>query len=98
MDSARSFDEPPSPVGPAAGPFVGVLERYKKSTGFSRVAAGGAPASQGRSPARRGRNDAGYSGRLVDDPPGADHLDERLSSPEVARALDESTVLVLRRV
>ncbi len=97
MDFAAFLDPPPVPLPeqPAAL-FVGVLERYKNVDGLAqawRLAAPQLPEARLRLVGAGSR--AGVVEGLVRDLPGQTVWDERLPQEEVARALDESTCLVL---
>ena len=97
MDFDSFLQEPPQPlpVKPQAL-FVGVLERYKNVDGLADAWRFAAP----RVPeARLSLVGAGtlrpVVERLLSDLPEQTSWEERLSQPEVSRALDASTVLVL---
>jgi glycosyltransferase involved in cell wall biosynthesis len=97
MDFESFLQEPPRPLpeGPQAL-FVGVLERYKNVDGLAEAWRLAAP----RVPDARLRIVGAGTLRpvveqLVRDVPGQTSWDERLSQPDVSRALDESTALVL---
>ncbi len=85
----------PFPVRPVAL-FVGVLERYKAVdvlAGAWRLAAPRVPEASLRIVGRGPLGDVVEE--LVAELPDRTSWDERLATPEVARALDEATVLVL---
>jgi glycosyltransferase involved in cell wall biosynthesis len=97
MDFDSFLQSPPQPLPerPLAL-FVGVLERYKNVDGLAdawRVAAPRVPGAQLRLVG------AGTLRPVVEqllrDVPGQTSWDERLTQPEVSRALDEATALVL---
>ncbi len=97
MDLRSFLDDPPAPLPeqPRAL-FVGVLERYKNVDGLAAAWRLAAP----RVPDARlllvgAGTMADVPRRLVADLPQQTAWVERLTSPEVARALDESTLLVL---
>ena len=97
MDLRAFLDEPPAPLPerPQAL-FVGVLERYKNVDGLAaawRLAASRAPGARLMLVGTGTMEDVPR--RLVEELPEQTAWVERLSSPEVARALDESTFLVL---
>ena len=97
MDLRSFLDEPPAPLPdrPQAL-FVGVLERYKNVDGLAaawRLAAPRVPGAMLMLVGAGTMKDVPR--RLVEDLPEQTTWVERLSSPEVARALDESTLLVL---
>jgi glycosyltransferase involved in cell wall biosynthesis len=97
MDLEPFLDRPPAPLPerPVAL-FVGVLERYKNVDGLAdawRLAAPRVPEAQLRIVGRGSL--AGVVRRLVAELPQHTSWDERLEPAEVARALDEATVLVL---
>ena len=97
MDLRSFLEEPPAPL-PAQPQalFVGVLERYKNVDGLAaawRLAAPRVPAARLMLVGAGTMSDVAR--RLVEELPGQTAWVERLSSPEVARALDESTFLVL---
>jgi glycosyltransferase involved in cell wall biosynthesis len=97
MDFDSFLQEPPQPLPPQPQAlFVGVLERYKNVDGLAdawRLAAPRVP------DARLRLVGAGTLRPVVEellrDVPAQTSCDERLSQPEVSRALDESTALVL---
>jgi glycosyltransferase involved in cell wall biosynthesis len=97
MDFESFVQQPPQPLPerPQAL-FVGVLERYKNVDGLARAWRLGAPRVPG---ARLRIVGAGTLRPLVEqllhDVPGQTSWDERLSQPDISRALDESTALVL---
>ena len=85
----------PLPVQPQAL-FVGVLERYKNVDGLAdawRLAAPRVPAARLRLVGRGTLRPVVE--QLLRDVPAQTSWDERLSQPDVSRALDESSVLVL---
>ena len=97
MDLEPFLERPPAPL-PArpAALFIGVLELYKNIDGLAeawRIAAPRIPDAELRIVGRGPR--AGLVRGLVDELPGQTSWRESLSSEEVARALDEATVLVL---
>lgn len=97
VDLASFLDGPPvpPPKRPAAL-FVGVLERYKNADGLVaawREAAGRAPRATLRI-VGRGRLSAEVE-RLVAELPQQTTYTPELTTPEVARALDKATALVL---
>ena len=91
------FQGPPAPLPEApAALFVGVLELYKNVDGLARawrVVAPRVPDATLRIVGRGSRRDVVEA--LVRDLPERTRWDERLTPEEVARALDESSVLVL---
>jgi glycosyltransferase involved in cell wall biosynthesis len=97
MDLRSFLDEPPQPLPerPQAL-FVGVLERYKNVDGLAAAWRLAAPRVPGAKLVLVGAGTmTDVPRRLVEDLPAQTEWVERLSSPEVARALDESTLLVL---
>lgn len=94
----RSFlerDPVPLPERPQAL-FVGVLERYKNVDGLADAWRRAAPRVPGARLLLVGAGTmADVPRRLVAELPGQTEWVERLSSPEVAQALDESSFLVL---
>ena len=97
MDFDVFLQQPPQPlpVRPQAL-FVGVLERYKNVDGLAdawRLAAPHVPDARLRLVGRGTLRPAVE--QLLRDLPAQTGWDERLAQPEVCRALDESTVLVL---
>ena len=97
MDLRSFLDEPPAPLPerPQAL-FVGVLERYKNVDGLAaawRLAAPRVPEARLLLVGAGTMSDVPRE--LVAELPDQTAWVERLSSPEVARALDESTLLVL---
>ena len=97
FDASAFTEQPPLPLPerPAAL-FVGVLERYKNITGLAeawRRAAPQVPEASLRL-VGSGRETAVIE-RLVADLPGRTEWTPRLPAAEVARALDESSLLVL---
>jgi glycosyltransferase involved in cell wall biosynthesis len=97
MDFDSFLQSPPQPLPEhAQALFVGVLERYKNVDGLAdawRLAAPRVPDAQLRLVG------AGTLRPVVEqllrDVPGQTSWDERLTQPEVSRALDEATALVL---
>jgi glycosyltransferase involved in cell wall biosynthesis len=97
MDLEPFVESPPAPLPErSAALFVGVLERYKAVDVLAqawRLAAPRVPDATlhvvGRGALR------GVVEQLVRDLPAQAHWTESLPTPEVARALDESTLLVL---
>jgi glycosyltransferase involved in cell wall biosynthesis len=97
MDFDSFLQTPPQPLpDPPQALFVGVLERYKNVDGLAdawRLAAPRVPDAQLRLVG------AGTLRPVVEqllrDVPGQTLWDERLTQPEVSRALDEATALVL---
>jgi glycosyltransferase involved in cell wall biosynthesis len=97
MDFDSFLQSPPQPLPERAQAlFVGVLERYKNVDGLAdawRLAAPRVPDAQLRLVG------AGTLRPVVEellrDVPGQTSWDERLTQPEVSRALDEATALVL---
>jgi glycosyltransferase involved in cell wall biosynthesis len=91
------FTRPPVPLPQTpAALFIGVLERYKNVDGLARawrLAAPRAPGAQLRIVGRGSRRTVVE--KLVRELPAQTTWTERLSQAEVARALDESTCLVL---
>jgi glycosyltransferase involved in cell wall biosynthesis len=97
MDFDVFLQQPPQalPARPQAL-FVGVLERYKNVDGLAdawRLAAPRVADAQLRLVGRGTLRPVVE--QLLRDVPGQTSWDERLSQPDVSRALDESTVLVL---
>jgi glycosyltransferase involved in cell wall biosynthesis len=97
MDLEPFLDRPPEPLPerPAAL-FVGVLELYKNIDGLAdawRLAAPRAPDAELRIVGKGAR--AGLVAELVDELPAQTSWRLSLTTEEVARALDEATVLVL---
>ena len=97
MDFASFLEQPVAPLPEEAQAlFVGVLERYKNVDGLAEAWRRAAP----RIPEARlrivGRGTlARVVERLVADLPGQTSWSPRLTQPEVAAVLDESTALVL---
>ena len=97
MDLRSFLDEPPAalPDRPQAL-FVGVLERYKNVDGLAAAWRLAAPRVPGAKLLLVGAGTmSDVPRRLVGELPEQTAWVERLSSPEVASALDESTLLVL---
>ena len=97
MDLRSFLDEPPKPLPdrPQAL-FVGVLERYKNVDGLAAAWRLAAPRVPGAKLLLVGAGTMrDVPRRLVEDLPEQTAWTERLTSAEVARALDESTFLVL---
>ena len=97
MDFDSFLQEPPKPLRekPQAL-FVGVLERYKNVDGLAdawRLAAPRVPDAQLRLVGNGTLRPVVE--QLLRDVPGQTSWDERLTQPEVSRALDEATALVL---
>ena len=97
MDLRAFLDEPPAPLpGRPQALFVGVLERYKNVDGLAaawRLAAPRVPEARLLLVGAGTMTDVPRD--LVEQLPEQTTWVERLSSPEVAAALDDSTLLVL---
>jgi glycosyltransferase involved in cell wall biosynthesis len=97
MDLELFLERPPEPLPPTpAALFVGVLELYKNVDGLAnawRVAAPRLPGVQLRIVGRGARTDVVQ--QLVRDLPAQTTWAERLTQEEVARAMDETTCIVL---
>jgi glycosyltransferase involved in cell wall biosynthesis len=97
MDLEPFVDRPPEPLpGRPQALFVGVLERYKNVDGLAAAWRHAAPRVPDATLRIVGRGTlTGVVRDLVAELPAQTEWTESLTTPEIVRALDESTVLVL---